>query len=114
MQKKRIVKDYEKLDDDTVAMIKMEYPHGFVENLITYTNSEGRIVSALPFETKEYYYLIRMTPNEAEKIIEEDEDYDEKGNLRDNFSIEDIPDDMIDEDDFDEEDYDKDNFDSKV
>ena len=35
----------------------------------------------MPFETEDYYYLIRMTRSEAQQIIEEDEDYDEDGNL---------------------------------
>ena len=49
--------------------------------MVSFTNSEGRKVSALPFETDEKYYLVRMTIAEAQIIIEEDLDYDEDGNL---------------------------------
>lgn len=86
--KKRIVKDYENLPEEVVARVKMEYPYGFAENLINFTNKEGKKVSALPFETEEIYYLIRMTAQEAKQIVNEDEDYDEEGNLRDDFSFE--------------------------
>jgi len=88
MDKKRIVKDYEALPEEVVSKLKVEYPHGFAQNLISFTNKDGKRVSALPFETDEIYYLIRMTTTEAEQIIEEDEDYDEEGNLRDDFEVE--------------------------
>lgn len=85
MAKKRIVIDYEKLPDETVNKIKIEYPDGFEENLITFTNAKGMYVSALPFETEEIYYLVRMTEQEAREIIKEDDDYDDAGKLRDDF-----------------------------
>ncbi len=62
-------------------MIKLEYPYGFEDHLIKFTNAEGRLVSALPFETEEKYYLVRMTVARAQEIIEEDDDYDDDGNL---------------------------------
>ena len=85
MAKKRIVIDYEKLPEETIHKIKLEYPEGYEENLITFTNAEGRYISALPFETEEIYYLIRMTENEARQIIKDDEDFGEDGKLRDDF-----------------------------
>ncbi len=85
MAKKRIVIDYEKLPEDTVNRIKLEYPDGFEENLITFTNAKGMYVSALPFETEDIYYLVRMTEKEARQIIKDDEDYDDDGKLRDDF-----------------------------
>ena len=53
--------------------------------MVSYVNKDGKKVSALPFETDEIYYLIRMTIQEAEQIIEDDDDYDDDGNLRDDF-----------------------------
>jgi hypothetical protein len=101
MGKKRIVKDYDNLPEEVLNQVKVEYPEGFAQNLITYTNSEGRIVSALPFDTEEIYYLIRMTEEEAEKIIEEDDDYDDDGNLRDDFNVDAIDADSISDEDLD-------------
>ncbi|GAB4400493.1 MAG: hypothetical protein OHK0053_22180 [Microscillaceae bacterium] len=80
-EKKRIVKDYDQLPDDVLMKLKMQYPNGFSEHLIKFTNAQGKKVSALPFETDTIYYLIRMTAEEAIQIIEDDEDYDEFGNL---------------------------------
>ncbi len=64
----------------------MAYPTGFVAHLVQYTNQEGKLVSALPFETEDTYYLIRMTAQEAKRIVSEDEDYDEEGVLRGDFA----------------------------
>lgn len=79
--KPRVVKDYEKLDTNIQEMIKLEYPFGFEDHLVIFNNAEGKRVSALPFETDEKYYLVRMTVAEAQEIIEEDDDYDDEGNL---------------------------------
>ncbi|MEM9830076.1 MAG: hypothetical protein AAF944_05540 [Bacteroidota bacterium] len=86
MDKKRIVKDYENLPEEIIERVKVEYPYGFEDNLITFVNREGKKVSALPFDTEEIYYLIRMTVMEARQIIEEDDDYDDDGTLRSDFS----------------------------
>jgi hypothetical protein len=81
--KPRVVKDFDKLDENVQEMIKLHYPYGFEDNLITFNNAEGKRVSALPFETDEKYYLVRMTVEQAQEIIEEDDDYDDDGNLTD-------------------------------
>lgn len=84
--KKRIIKDYDTLPEEIITRVKMEYPYGFANNLVSFTNKEGKRVSALPFETEDIYYLIRMTVQEARQIIQDDDDYDAEGNLRDDYS----------------------------
>ena len=81
--KPRVIKDFEKLDQDVQEQIKLAYPFGFTKHLIRFTNREGKIISALPFEVEDKYYLARMTPQEAKDIILHDDDYDEEGNLKD-------------------------------
>jgi hypothetical protein len=83
MNKPRVVKDYEKVDPEVLEQIKLQYPYGFDKALVTFKNQKGAFVSALPFETEDRYYLIRMTRLEAQQIIEDDEDYDDDGNLKD-------------------------------
>ncbi len=85
MSKPKIIKDYEKLTEEIQNQLKLMYPNGFKKDLILFPNAKGMFVSALPFETDEYYYLIRMTKKEANEIIEEDDDYDEDGNLKEEF-----------------------------
>mgnify|MGYP001270675042 CR=1 FL=1 len=83
--KSRVVVDYEKLSDELVEQIKLVYPTGFSQHLISFVNSKGEKVSALRFETFEKIYLVRMTNQMAEQIIEEDSDYDDDGNLKESI-----------------------------
>ncbi len=85
LAKKRVIKDYEALPEDIIRLVKLRYPTGFAAFLVQYTNKEGKLVSALPFETEEMYYLIRMTMQEAKRLVKEDEDYDDEGVLREDF-----------------------------
>lgn len=81
--KLRVIKDYDKLPKEIQEQIKLTYPNGFSQHLIQFTDKDGRLVSALPFETEDKYYLVRMTKQEARDIIFADEDYDEDGILKD-------------------------------
>ncbi len=80
--KPRIIKDYQKLSEEQKEQIKLLYPSGYAEHLITYTDREGKLISALPFETEDYYYLIKMTKSEALQIVEDDEDFGSDGLLK--------------------------------
>lgn len=88
MSKPRLIKDYEKVPDDIKEQIKISYPHGYHKQLIEFTNKDGNRVSALPFETDEVYYLIRMTVEEAKSIVRDDDDFDDEGNLKDDIQDE--------------------------
>jgi hypothetical protein len=81
--KPKVIKDYDKLDPAIQEQIKLVYPAGFSDHLLYYFDKDGKNVSALPFETEDKYYLIRMTLSEAERIIEDDDDYDDDGFLKD-------------------------------
>jgi hypothetical protein len=85
MSKPRLVKDYDKLDEKVKEQIKLVYPEGFEQHLISYTTKDGEKKLALPFETDEVYYLVRMTIEKAKDIILLDDDYDEDGILRDDI-----------------------------
>lgn len=102
-QKPRVIKDFEKLDEAIQEQIKLEYPDGFSTNLITFTNKDGLKVSALPFETEEKYYLVRMTVQQAIDIIEDDDDYDDEGYLKEDIKL-DFEEKYSDEDFSDEDD----------
>src|SRR5665647_1864196 len=117
ISKPKVIKDYDKLDPEIQEKIKLEYPSGYSESLIYFNNKDGKRVSALPFETEDKYYLVRMTIFEAEKIIEEDDDYDSTGSLKDSakeeyenkYAEDDILADEADVDDnFDDDDEDDD------
>lgn len=99
--KPRVVKDFEKLTDDIQEQIKLAYPEGFSHQLITFTDKDGFKVSALPFETDEKYYLVRMTKKQATALIEDDDDYDDDGFLKEDIRL-DYEEKHMDFDDLDE------------
>jgi hypothetical protein len=93
--KKRIIKAYEQLPDEMVERIKEKYPDGFDDHLITFTNTRGEIEVALPYETEDTYFLIKMpksTASESEDEIESSS-FDEF----DNFENLEIGEDVADE-----------------
>lgn len=112
MSKPRLIKDFEKLEQQLQERIKLTYPYGFDRHLITFKNIEGKFVSALPFETDDKYYLVRMTKAEAREIILQDDDYDSEGNLRgdvkeeyeDKYDDLDLEEDIVDDFDSDDDD----------
>ncbi|MFT5749007.1 MAG: hypothetical protein ACI93S_000260 [Ancylomarina sp.] len=79
--KPKVIQNYEKLSKEIREQIKLNYFEGFSEHLIEFTNSKGELVSALPFETEEKIYLIRMSIRKAMELVDLDSDYDEDGVL---------------------------------
>ena len=97
--KPRLVTSFEKIDKSIQEQIKLEYPEGFSQHLISFVNKEGEKVSALRFETDDKIFLIKMSKMVAMQLIEDDDDYDDDGNLTDE-AREEYGDDE--DDDFDE------------
>jgi len=83
--KPRVIKDFEKLDFKLQEQIKLAYPYGFEQSLITFYDKEGKKVMALPFETDDKYYMVRMSLIRAQELVEDDDDYDDEGNLKENI-----------------------------
>ncbi len=80
--KPRVIKDFDKLSSELQEQIKLNHPYGFDKHLIFFKDAKKKFVSALPFETEDRYYLVRMTREEACDIILEDDDYDDDGLLK--------------------------------
>lgn len=58
--KKRVIKDFRNLPEDIREAIREKYPFGYVNDLITFTDKAKQIIYALPYETEEISYLIKM------------------------------------------------------
>lgn len=99
--KPRLVTSFEKIDRSVQEQIKLEYPEGFSQHLISFMNKDGEKVSALRFETEDKIYLIKMSKIDAIQLIEDDDDYDEDGNLTDE-AREEYEENQEDPEDFDE------------
>lgn len=80
--KPRIIKEFHQLPDEVQDFIKYSFPNGFHNQLVEYIDKGKKKKKALPFETDEFYYLVRMSVQEAKGIISDDPDY-EDGVMRD-------------------------------
>ncbi len=85
--KPKIIKDFDKLDAKLQEEIRLLYPSGFSEHLIRFTDKDGKFISALPYETEDRYYLMRMTNVQPAKPAKEekDEDTDFKDDTKDDY-----------------------------
>ncbi|MDQ1772662.1 hypothetical protein GQR60_10430 [Labilibaculum sp. A4] len=81
--KPRVIQSYEKLSQEIQEQIKLYYPEGYMDNLIEFRNHKNELVSALPFETEDKIYMVRMSVRKAQELIEDDDDFDDDGNLLD-------------------------------
>ena len=87
MSKPRVIKAYDAIDNGLKKQLRNEYPYGFQKSLISFKNAKGSIITALPYETNDRYYLIKMTNAMAAAIMtseletsvlgEDEEDYNE-------------------------------------
>lgn len=76
MNKPKVIKDFSKLPEELQEEILDKYPNGYEENLILFTDRDGKYAHALPYETEDKYYLLRM-PALRSKKEDDDEEIDE-------------------------------------
>ena len=58
--KQRIIKSYEKLPKNLIEKLNEKYPDGYADYMINIRYSKGQIEVAIPFETDDIYYLIKL------------------------------------------------------
>lgn len=68
MSKPKVIKDFTKLDEDMQEQILEQYPNGYEESLILFTDRDGKYAQALPYETEDKYYLLRMPAVKTKKV----------------------------------------------
>jgi len=68
MSKPKVIKEFDALDDAVKQAIYQKYPYGFERHLITFKNHKKHLISALPFEAEDRFYMVKMTRSEANVI----------------------------------------------
>ena len=58
--KKRVIKDYNSLPGEIREEIRKRYPQGHLNHIITIFDRDKNLISAVPLETKDIDYLIKM------------------------------------------------------
>jgi hypothetical protein len=92
--KKRIIKKYEQLAEDMLSLIQKTYPDGYEEKLISFQAPNGELELALPLETQEVSYLIKMPKNNLPQPDDEEDtpSGDDMGNFESLEAAENIAD----------------------
>jgi len=92
MNKKRVIKSYEKLDQVMRDQLDEKYPNGFTGHVIRLTNAQNETYFAIPLDTDEANYLIKV-PLEAVKgknvPDEEEDDFDNADDAADDTPADD-------------------------
>ncbi len=60
LMKKRVIKNFRNLPEEIREAIRDKYPSGYVNDLITFVDKDKHIIAALPYETEDISYLIKM------------------------------------------------------
>jgi len=74
MEKKRIIKSYEKLSPDLQELLKQQYPYGFSNKLIRLNNARNETFFAVPLDTEDATYMVKV---QIEKIKKHEDQEDE-------------------------------------
>ena len=78
MAKRFVIKDYKSMTPDLMALLVEAYPDGFEYDTEYFTNVKGERVEAVPLETEDTKYLIKVSTTLVQKFeayeYEEDND----------------------------------------
>ncbi|MCO5247678.1 MAG: hypothetical protein M9887_01840 [Chitinophagales bacterium] len=76
--KKKIIVDYKNVPDDVLQLLAEKYPHGYKKAIIKFKNLKGEMVSAVPIETDDTSYLVKVSIQLQTMVdnfdLEEDDD----------------------------------------
>ena len=107
MDKKRLVVDYKTLPDHILKALAEKYPDGYDEDIIKFKNAKGELVKAVPIETDEAYYLVKVSVQLAEMVQDfdedDDDDFDDEITKSSGYNGEDSDDEFDDDEDDDNE-----------
>ncbi|MFN3951333.1 MAG: DNA primase [Thermaurantimonas sp.] len=79
MEKKRIIVDYKNITNKLLSLLLETYPNGYEDSIIKFKNARNEWVSAVPLETEDAKYLVKVSVEldkrvEAFSLMEEEDD----------------------------------------
>jgi len=96
--KRRVIVDYKNITQDILGLFADRYPYGYDDaDIVKFQNAQGATVKAVPIETADTKYLVKISVEMDRKIeafMEDDEDDDL--DMGDDLAA-DTPDDDIDD-----------------
>jgi hypothetical protein len=79
-EKKRVIVDYKNITNDLLELLNKSYPDGYEDAVIRFKNAKDELVSAVPLETDDTKYLVKVSVQLAAKLeayLEDDDDSDD-------------------------------------
>ncbi|MFW5760688.1 MAG: hypothetical protein ACOCXH_06910 [Cyclobacteriaceae bacterium] len=73
--KKRIIKSYEKLAPELQDLLNKKYPYGYSNQLIRLANSQGENYFAVPLETEDTVYMVKVHIGKVKKQKNADDEF---------------------------------------
>jgi hypothetical protein len=58
---RNVIKDYKTMTPELMALLVAAYPEGFEYDTVYFTNAKGEKVEAVPLETEDTKYLIKVS-----------------------------------------------------
>jgi len=98
MEKRRLVVSYKNLTEELKEQLNNQYPHGYGGHLIKVNKSDHKYFYAVPFETEDTKYLVKI---DVKIDLNHDEDEEEDTFTHDTILPE-VPEDLDGEDDYDD------------
>ena len=94
MAKKNVIKDYKSMTPDLMALLVEAYPDGFEYDTMYFTNANGEKVEAVPLETEDTKYLIKVSSTLTKNFESFDpEEFEEQSSSEDeDFEADDLDD----------------------
>lgn len=110
MEKKRIIVDYKNITNKLLSLLLETYPNGYEDSIIKFKNARNEWVSAVPLETEDAKYLVKVSVEldrkvEAFSLMEEEEDEVITPPIIDEAPVNEVDEDS--DEDLDEEEQDK-------
>jgi hypothetical protein len=90
--KKRIIKSFEKLSPDLQDQLNEIYPYGYSNQLIRLTNYQGENYFAVPLETDDAVYMVKVHIDKVKKQKNADDEFHfSLGEEEDDYTTSDDP-----------------------
>jgi len=81
--KLRVIQDLEKLNPAIQKQLKLAYPSGYSRYLVELKTKDNQTVYAVPFETEDKIYMVRLNIQKSILQMEEDLDLGNEMNIAD-------------------------------
>ena len=80
MAMKKVIVDYKNVPDEVLQMLADKYPHGYNKAIVKFKNAKGETVSAVPIETEETSFLVKVSTQLQSMVDKMDaDDFDDLG-----------------------------------